>query len=455
MSEFINFLQTNFPTLTTLFAGTGAVVSAYLYNTRHHRYGYRTGKKVVISFRSEINKRLTSPHSQKSMQERVEQIKDMVFHLGLSEYIKDYNQRVSRLEQQINSLREEAKLKKEMATKLYEDKDNKLEGEIQELEHSLNTKEEELSQLKKLEDERNEALDQDNKARGQHTYFFSTLIQRTRESLDKATQKLEADLLRYAYIGIIAILLYGDYSISYTIVNDLFKIEYRNKFQIVIFSIIFMVVFLVFAGLALEALDRYSTKYKILVNRIRAVSVLALALILTVVYIFMIILSALEAKVELLDSILRIMFVPMVIAVALVIRKVQKEYGFSFLFTPIKAILHLILILLFSVLLLFEVVLNYIRKYIQKERFESRTKLTLAEEVDNIRSEITTKSVLRSGLKQQLEAEINKITEYYQALFTKLEEKLGSLNTEMARVRKGCESGVVAALKLPDQVIKL
>lgn len=439
--------------LILLFLSIGGVLAAYFYNTRHYyRYGYKIGKTIVKRFRPEIDKKLLSPHSKKNMQERVEIVKEMVFQLGLSEYVKDYNQTVKHLQEQLASLKKAFGVQKEKILKKFDEKDKQLTEEVKKLEITLKTKEEELSQLKRDEDNRNEVLEQSDKTKIQSQYFFSTLILKVRESLDKTTQTLETDLLRYSYAGIVAILLYGDYSISYSIVNDLFKIEYRNQFQIVIFSIIFMVVFLVFAGLALEALDRYSTKYKVLVNRIRTISVIALTLILTTVYMFMITLSALEAKVELLDVLLRILFVPMVLAVALTIRKIQKNYGFSFLFTPIKVVLYLLLIVIFNLLLLFEVTIFYIRRYIQKEKYESKTKLTVAEEVENIKREILQKNGLHFSFKEQLELEINKLTEQYQKDVSKLEKKLNSLNSEMAKIRKGCENGIISTLSLKATV---
>ncbi len=454
MNEFINFLQTNFVTITTLLGGTGAVASAYLYNTRHHRYGYQIGKKVTVGFKPEFDKRLTSPHSQKSMPERVEQIKDMVFQVGLSEYIKDYNQRVSRLEQQISSFKEETRIKKETATKMYEDNDKKLEEEIEELEHSLKTKEEELSQLKKLEDEKNEALDQSNKVKTQNTYFFSTLIQKARESLTKTTQQLETHLLRYVYFVVIALLLIGDYYITFFIFNDVLKIQFKdNKAAIYIFSGIIALVFLVLIERAIDFLEK-SSGFRKYIKKIQTFSMLVVGLILLTIYLLMVSLSWLNDIPEVLDSLLRLLFVPLIVAVAISVRKIQKEHSFSFLFTPIKVVLSLVLILLFNALLLFEVILNNIRKYLQKEKFESKVKLTLAEEVDYIRGEIVNKNDLRLSLKQQLEAEINKITENYQTLVTKLEEKLENLNAEMAKVRRGCESGVVSALQLPVPNLK-
>ena len=242
MNELINFLQANFVTLTIFLAGTGATVSAYLYNTRHYRYGYQTGKKVVTIYPSPL-------HPQKSMQEQVDLVKgykDQVFQMGLSEYTKDYNQEVSRLEQQINSLKEEERLKKEMTKKRYEDEDKKLEGGINELDGGLKAKETELFQLKKVEDEKNEVLEQSSKTRGQNTYFFSSLIQEVRESFSKATQKLETDLLRYIYVIVITLLLIGDYYITFFIFNDILKIQFKdNKLSIYIFSGIIALVFLV------------------------------------------------------------------------------------------------------------------------------------------------------------------------------------------------------------------
>ncbi|MDO8573293.1 MAG: hypothetical protein Q7R77_00940 [Candidatus Daviesbacteria bacterium] len=451
MSEFINFLQTNFTTLTTIFGGTGAVVAAYLYNTRHHRYGYRTGKKVVTRFRPEINKRLTSPHSQKSMQERVDMVKDMVFQMGLSEYIKDYNQNVGRLQEQIGSLKEELDGKKQIATRVYRERDKKLEEEIKELETNLDLKEKELFQLKREEDGKNEVLEQNNKVNVQRKYFFSDLIQKTKESLSKAAERLETDALRYVYIIVIGLLLAGDFYITYFIFNDVLKIQFKdNRIAIYIFSGIVALVFLVLIDRVIDFLEK-SPFFRKHLRKLQTGTMLVVGLILMTIYILMVSLSWLSNVPEVLDSLLRLLFVPLIIAVAITIRKVQKEYGFSFLFTPIKVIFAIFLITLFNVLLLFEVGLDYIRKYLQKEKFESKTKMTVAEEIENNRAEIARRNGLRMSLEERLEIDINKLSEHYQGLINKLDEKLERINGEMVKIRKGYESGVVAALKLPDQ----
>lgn len=451
MSDLINFLQTNFTTLATLFAGSGAVVASYLYNTRHHRYGFRTGKKVVTGFRSEINKKLTSPHSQKSMQERVDMVKDMVFQMGLSEYIKDYNQNVDRLEGQIDSLKKELESKRQLITLEYREKDQKLEEEIKKIEDDLSIREKELLQLKREEDEKNEVLEQNHKARIQGKYFFSNLIQKTKESLSKAAERLEADALRYIYVIVIGLLLTGDFYITYFIFNDYLKIQLKdNRLAIYIFSGIIALVFLVLIDRVIDFLEK-SPYFKKYLRKLQTGTMLIVGLILMTIYILMVSLSWLSYVPGLLDSLLRLLFVPLIIAVAITIRKVQKEYGFSFLFTPIKVIFAIFLITLFNVFLLFEVGLDYIRKYLQKEKFESKTKVIIAEEIESNKVEIARKNGLRMSLEQNLEADIDKLSKHYQGLIDKLEKKLGSLNIEMAKVRKGCESAVVAALKLPNQ----
>lgn len=451
MIELINFLQANFKTLLVLLTGTGTIVSAYLYNTRHYRYGYKTGKKVVNSFRHVINGKLTSSHSQKSMQERVDMVKDMVFQMGLSEYIKDYNQNVGRLQEQIGSFKEELESKKQIATREYEGKDKKLEEEIREIEANLGLKEKELFQLKREEDEKNEVLEQNNKIKNQRKYFFSDIIQKTKESLSKATGRLETDALRYVYVIVIGLLLAGDFYITYFIFNDVLKIQFKdNRIAIYIFSGIIALVFLVLIDRVIDFLEK-SPYFRRYLRKFQTGAMLVVGLILMTVYVLMVSLSWLSNVPEVLDSLLRLLFVPLIIAVAITIRKVQKEYGFSFLFTPIKVIFSIFLITLFNVFLLFEVGLDYIRKYLQKEKFESKTKVTSAEEIENIRAEMARKSGLRANLEQRLEADINKLSEHYQELIKKLEEKLERINREMVKIRKGCESGVIAALKLPDQ----
>lgn len=449
MTELLKFLQTNLQPLLVVLTGTGAFVSAYLYRTRHQRYGHKIGKQVVNRFRSEFEKKLISPHSQKSMQERVEGIKDMVIQFGLSEYIKDHNQAVSSLEKQVETLKNELELKKTDINRSCNIKDQKLEKEAHELESKLKNKEEELFQLKREEDSKNELLDKNNKAKDSRVCFFSKLIETTRNSLGKVAQDLETHTLRYIYAIVILLMLAGDYYITFFIFNDVLKIQFKdNKVAIYIFSGIIALVFLVLIERAMDLLEK-SPNFKRYFKKLQTISMLVVGLILFSIYLLMVSLSWLNDIPEVLDSLLRLLFVPLIIAVAISIRKVQKDYGFSFLFTPFKLVLNVILIAIFNIALIFEVSLDYIRRYLQREKFESKTKMTVSEEIEAIRIEILRKNNLREELKQQLETDINKLNEDYQDQISRVREKLDRLIEEMAKIRKGCESGVVATLRLP------
>lgn len=431
-----------------LFLGTIALIAGYSYNTRHYRYGFKIGKKVVKQFRPEIDRKLTSSYSKKSIQERVEMIKEMVFQLGLSEYVKDYNQTVKHLQEQLASLKKESEVQKEKILKKFDEKDKQLTEEIKKLEVTLKTKEEELFQLKRDEDNRNEALEQSDRTKIQSPYFFSKLIRNTQEAFAKTTTHLETNLLRYLSALVIALLLAGDYFITLVIFEDILKIQFRNnQFFVYLASGVIALVFLVLIDIFLDFLNN-SVIFKKYLQGIQFITVLIIGVILLLIYVLMVSISWLANTPQVLDSLLRLLFVPLILAAALTIRKMKKEYGFSFIFGPIKIVLYLLLIALFNLLLLGEIAIDYIRKFIQKEKYESKIKLTVSEEVENIKREILQKNGLHFSFKEQLELEINKLTEQYEKDVSKLEKKLNSLNSEMTKIRKGCENGIVSTLSL-------
>ena len=331
--------------------------------------------------------------------------------------------------------------KKEKLTKEYSDKDAKLEQEVYELETNLKIKETELFQLRKGEDEQNEMLEQNNRAKGQKVYFFSGLIQKTRESLSQSTENLETHLLRYYSVVVIVLMLLGDFYITLFILKDILKIEYRNN-ELVI-NILSGIIPLVFLVLIERFMD--SPYFRRYLKRIQTLSMFVIGLILLVIYLLIVYMPFLNNLPFVVDLLRAILFVPLVVAAAITAKKVQKEYGFSFLFTPIKDILAIFLITLFNVFLLLEVGLDYIRKYLQKEKFESKIKKTVEEKVGDIKLALAEKSSLRTTLEQKLEDDINKLNEHYQTLINKLEEELKRINTEIADVQKGFESGFVSS----------
>lgn len=450
MSEFINFLQAYFKTIVALFITSGAALSVYLYNNRHYRQGSQTGKKIVNRLKRKIASILAATDFQKDTLERINEIKDIVFQTGFSGYIEGFNKTVSRLGEQINSLKKELEDRKEAMSKDNQEKDKKLEEKIHELETILTVKEKELLQLKREENEKNEVLEQRNKVKNQNRYFFSELSQKVQKSLSEVIKKLEADTLNYLNVIIIIFLLLGDYYISYFIFSDILKIQFRNnQIAIYIFSGIIALVFLVLTDRVMDLLEK-STAFKKYLKKIQTISVIVVALILLIIYLLMVSLSWLNDNniPGILDSLLRLLFVPLIIAVAITIRKIQKEGGFSFIFSPVKVVLYLISIMVFNVLLVLEVILDFIHRYLQKENFESKTKFTIAEEVENIKVEIANNSNSRKILKQQLGLEIDKLTEQYQRSINKSAKKLDLLNSEMAKIREGCERGVVTSLPL-------
>lgn len=444
MTELLHFLQTNFQTLLVLLTGAGAVTSAYLYKTRHYRRGHKTGKGLAKRFREPINKKLISPHSQKSMRERIEMLKEEYFQLGLGDDTKIHNQTVSRLEEQIGSFKNELEVKKERTTKEYSDKGAKLEQEVHELETNLKIKEGELFLLKREEGSKNESLEQDSKIRVQKAYYFSGKIEKKIEALDKVTQRLELDLLKYVHLILIGLLLAGDYIISLYIFKEFLKIIFRSSEWIIyVVSGMLALIYLIYLEQLLDLFERPSEYRK---NKPRAYLMIVVGLILLILYAVLISMST-----DILDFLFRLMFIPLIVGVTLTIRKVQKNGGFAFAFTPIKVIYNLILIAVYNVMLVFEIALDYISKYLQKERFESKTKKIVEKEIENIKLALAEKSSLRVTLEQKLEADINKLSEHYQGLINKLEEKIEGINVEITEVRKGFESGFVSALKLPDQ----
>jgi len=255
----------------------------------------------------------------------------------LSICIEDLDKRKDWLNNQVNSVKQELTERKEVIYKECQEKNRKIEESIRELKATLTTKEKGLSQLKTGENEKNEILKENHRIKNQNRHFFSELIQKIRGSLSETTQKLETDTLRYIYIVVIALLLAGDYYISYFIFSDVLRIQFKdNQIAIYIFSGIIALVFLVLIDRAIGFLN--SSIFKKHLKKIQTVFSLVIGLILLIVYFLLVSLSLIKENniIVALDALLRLLFVPLVIAVALTIRKVQKEHGFSFIFTPFK-----------------------------------------------------------------------------------------------------------------------
>ncbi len=451
MIELFQFLQVNFKTITTLLTASIVAEAVYLYSNRHHRYGYKIGKSVASRLKNQINNILTDTESKGTTPDRVKSIKDMVFQAGLSICIEDLDKRKDRLNDQVNSAKQELAERKEVISKECQEKNRKIEESIQELKAASTIKEKELSQLKTSENEKNEILKENHRIKNQNKYFFSELTQKIRGSLFEATQKLEMDTLHYVYVVVILLLLAGDYYISYFILSDVLRIQFKdNQIAIYIFSGIFALVFLVLIDRAIDFLES-SSIFKKHLKKVQMVFSLVIGLILLAVYVLLVSLSLIKENniIVALDTLLRLLFVPIVIAVALTIRKVQKKHGFSFIFTPFKVILYLTLLILFNLMFIFGVIFDFISGYFQKEKLMGKSNLiVIAEENQNIKTEIAQKQSLIEASIQQCNLEINRLTERYQRLINKLNKKLDDLSSETSKIKKGCENGVVNSLRL-------
>ena len=316
--------------------------------------GYRKGKKIVGIMREQLLSTLNSKASKKSFDERLKEVCERVFGVGFAFERSQHELDVKDIEFQIRRVEEELTTSKKALIGGYDSEIKIAKSEEPILRKRIEELEAEWMDTQKKEAEKLQQL-QEQEVRG--GYFMSELASNLKSLLKVSSKKFETEILGYGYAALVALLLAGDFYITYSIFNDILKISVRNSAAIYIFSGTIALVFLVLAEFFLEFIESQSSKNAELIELVQKYSISIIGAILLVAYILIISVSLFPENnaSHVIDAILRILFLPLITAAALMVRRICKDFGFNFLLVPFEFVIFSIGLILSYIILPFEI----------------------------------------------------------------------------------------------------
>ena len=306
-------------------------------NQDPYSIGRRKGKRVVGTMKDQLLSILSSKASKRPLDERLKEVCERVFEVGFAFERAHYELEVRELDSQIKRIEEEVNTREKLLVNRYERGIEIARSEESVFKKRIEETESELAETQKKEAEKLQQLQKQN-IRGE--YFMAQLANNLRGLLRLSAKNFEIEVLRYGYALLVVLLLAGDFYITYSIFNDILKITIRGSVAIYVFSGVIALVFLVLAELFLEFLENQSLKNAKLTELVQRYSITIIGAIMIVAYLLIISVSLFPENnaSRVIDAILRILFLPLITAAALMVRRIRKEFGFSFLLAPIKFI---------------------------------------------------------------------------------------------------------------------
>lgn len=417
-----------------------------------YRRGYVTGKRIVRSFKNDLQRQFSSLEG--TLEERMVNIQGQVFNTGFgnesfeaAEHVHMLDGRYTFIETKIGSV-------SKVVEEEFAHRRSELEKEIQRLESDL-TEERVL-----LKNAQTHAIDQHtatttatsrSMVRGQS--MLSDLIPKFQELLRDAGKHLESDLLAYGYTLIAILLLVGDGYIAYGLLNDFFSVSGNPVLGYVGGALIALVVFVFFEFL-LHHIDEEGGR-----NARKAEAMMRYALMVAggmvlIAIVLMIIAPAMENKAtEVFDAMFRVLLLPLAFLVALIVRKIRADEGnFSFILTPFKVVILPILLLVVSALIVLDAVVAYIKNIIvswfKKVRPTSTGEAVIIKSATEIEKKIAASKEELRNAGTLAERKKTSLRLELQSERTRVEQERKNITHKMQLLRNGCHQAVVNFLHI-------
>jgi len=147
---------------------------------------------------------------------------------------------------------------------------------------------------------------------------------------------------------------------------------------------------------------------------------------------------------RIIDAILRLLFLPLIIAAALMIRRIRKEFGFDFLLSPFKLIIFSAGLVLVSIPLPFQILARKI--YIARGHNALHKKETL-ESLRQERKKIIDAEKGASTIEQKLSLEKSRLARERQHIISSLKKQKKELRVWFESLRRGSDDAVFSELR--------
>lgn len=425
--------------------------------TSYYRRGYRIGKRIVKSFYSKWSDQFLNSTS---IEDTLKDIQEQIFRIGLSSETKLYRDKILLFEAEKERVVDDAQERIINLKKEYQEDRTKLESKTEMLKEDLKKEEQELNTIRNQSTfEAKEEENSEQNINEGNNIVMMCLIKSTHGIFLDSLKNLEADLMRYIYLLFVVVLFAGDYLITYFIFNDILKVQAGSVIVIgdfsvnsaYIFSGIAALVFVVLIDVFIEYIDKKDSTFASYANDIVKYTIAGIGLLLLTAYVLIIIVPAIEGfESRVIDILLRILFVPMIMAVALVIHKIRKGGGFGFLFTPFK----IIIIPVVLIIEYFVFVLEWFgRKIMQSSNKSKELEDSSQEQMKHrIISEITGKlnscENHISQLASDLDSSIQNTENNKNNKISEVNISIDDLLSKIQFLRSGSDEAVVSKLKI-------
>ena len=411
--------------------------------------GYRNGKKIVRATQKQWMDALYKAPESKPFDITLKEVCDRVFDIGFAFQRKHHEVETAYIDAQMKRVEEEIRAREASLTAGYKSEIELLQSEALVHQKKIQQIEEEYVKQQREGAQSVQAI-QEKAVKKQ--YFASWLAESVRDKLRSAGKYVERDALRYGYACIIVLLVAGDYYITYSIFNDFLKVSTRNSWMIFSVSGIAALVFLVLADFLFDYLEEQSAKNAKIFEMTQKYALVILGTILAVAYILIISVSLFtdSSASRVIDAIMRLLFVPLVVAAAMMIRHIKKEWGFNFVFVPVRFVIFSIGFVIAYAILPFEAAVKGLYAYFAKRK--------VAPIAYNLSAILKTERERLSGLEnvigtlqqKALQSASRLENEIYKAILP-LQKKKDAMIEKFMALRKGCDEAVFTQLSKAQQ----
>lgn len=411
----------------------------------YYHIGYIKGKKTARLMKHQLKEFLDNKNKDRSVQQQVQEVKNQVFDAAFPEEITVLKNEIQNLETKISNTDNKFNLEEERIKQEYEKERDALKNKLTILEQQEQEQRKGLSEI-----QHEESVDQSQNQTEEKldSYHISRFMYLVKNQVSIAFRRLEDDMLWWGLIGIIGLLLAGDYFITYDIFNDLLRRRLSDNPEFIfIASGLIALVFLVLVDLGLEYFKKKGKKE---VDRLIKIGSWVLGLLLGMAYMLIIGVSVLQesANIQILtDTILRILFFPLIVAAAVLIQKIRSGPGFSILITPFKVII-LSLTLLFAIILLpVEVMVRSLRKR-RNDKYKPGLQAEKKQlQLEEIQKQITNIKQQLHNLEQWKMRQHRQLDEKTNQQIQELEQKKNSAQSKLDNLRRGSDEAVLTVLE--------
>lgn len=419
-----------------------------------YQQGNRLAGRVLKTFSNDWRKEFNA-QTRLPLEERLQNIQRRVFESSCGQVAKEYESQLKRQETKLVEICAEHKQKRSLLTNEINIYRTGLEKEMIFLEQSLKSKTNELMETRRRADsEHMEHIRVLQAADHKKDSLFASYVRSMRATLSGISGRVDKNVTLYGWLLVGTALFLGDYYITFNIFNDLLKIDTLPGFTVYIFSGVAALVFVALLELGIDHLENLKKKYAALVAQITWWVIGFLCLLLAVAYLLIIVVPVFHGREsQVIDALLRILFVPLMVGVALIIHRIRSLGGevSRLVVEPFGAIALVVLIpFSWAVSILESVGLSISygwRRYARSQRQLGPIELALAREIQMIQGQIQAKQKEQVRKLSLYESSLLRFEKQVSTIENKLHKEIKALQDKILQLKRGSNNAVVTNLR--------